>query len=91
VIDYAESWQPDRSEDALNVHDQLIAHIISLQSKFNVEKIVGDIGYGSYESQKLYELYGRQAISCRYVTYANDPRKREYKGFNNSTLQVDRT
>lgn len=91
VIDYAESWQPDRSEDALNVHDQLLHHIANLQSKFNVEKIVGDIGYGSYESQKLYEMYGRMAISCRYVTYANDPRKREYKGFNNSTLQVDRT
>jgi hypothetical protein len=91
VIDYAESWQSDKSEGALNEHDQLIKHITELQMKFNVDKIVGDIGYGSYESQKLYELYGRQAISCRYVTYANDPRKREYKGFNNSTLQVDRT
>lgn len=91
VIDYAESWQPDRSEDALNVHDQLLHHIANLVGKFNVEKIVGDIGYGSYESQKLYEMYGRMAISCRYVTYANDPRKREYKGFNSSTLQVDRT
>ncbi|MGY0013262.1 phage terminase large subunit family protein [Bacillus anthracis] len=59
VIDYAESWRTDRSEDALNVHDQLLHHIANLQSKFNVEKIVGDIGYGSYESQKLYEMYVR--------------------------------
>lgn len=84
VIDYIENCP-------ISQHEELIAHIMALKEKFNVEKIVGDIGYGSYESQKLYEAYGRDAISCRYVTYANDPRKREYKGFNNSTLQVDRT
>lgn len=90
IIDHVESWLPDK-DNPKNHHDQLIEYICELQAKFNVEKIVGDIGYGSYESQKLYGIYGRNAISCRYVTYANDPRKREYKGFNNSTLQVDRT
>lgn len=89
-IVYLESWLPDK-QDKRNHHDQLIEHLCNLQGRFNVEKIVGDIGYGSYESQKLYGIYGRNAISCRYVTYANDPRKREYKGFNDSTLQVDRT
>jgi hypothetical protein len=84
IIDYIENCP-------ITNHEELIAHIMGLKEKFNVEKIVGDIGYGSYESQKLFEAYGRDAISCRYVSYANDPRKREYKGFNNSTLQVDRT
>ncbi|WPF64976.1 terminase large subunit [Staphylococcus phage MVC_VPHSA2] len=90
AIDHIESWLPDPESDK-STHDQLIEHICYLHGRFNVQKIVGDIGYGSYESQKLYGIYGRDAISCRYVTYSADPRKREYKGFNDSTLQVDRT
>lgn len=82
IIDYLENC-------SINNHEELVAHIMSLKEKFNVEKIVGDIGYGSYEAQKLYEAYGRDAIACRYVSYVNDPKKREYKG--NYTLQVDRT
>ncbi len=62
---------------------------MGLVEKFNVQKIVGDIGYGSYEAQKLYEIYGRMATAMRYVAYQNDPKKREYKG--KFTLQVDRT
>ncbi|WNL49515.1 terminase large subunit [Bacillus phage DZ1] len=90
AIDHIESWLPD-PESEKSTHDQLIEYICYLYGRFNVEKIVGDIGYGSYESQKLYGIYGRNAISCRYVTYSADPRKREYKGYNDSTLQVDRT
>lgn len=82
VIDYLENCTIDN-------HEELVAHIMRLKEKFMVEKIVGDIGYGSYEAQKLYEAYGREAIACRYVSYQNDPKKREYKG--NYTLQVDRT
>jgi DNA-directed RNA polymerase subunit RPC12/RpoP len=84
VIDYIENCPIDN-------HEELIAHIMALKEKFNVEKINGDIGYGSYENQKLFEIYGRDAISTRYVSYQNDPKKREYKGKNNNTLQVDRT
>jgi Phage terminase large subunit (GpA) len=84
IIDYIENCP-------ITNHEELIAHIMGLKEKFNCEKINGDIGYGSYESQKLFEAYGRDAISTRYVSYANDPRKREYKGYANSTLQVDRT
>lgn len=84
VIDYIENCK-------ITNHEELVAHIMSLRERYNSVKIVGDIGYGSFESQKLYEAYGREAISCRYVSYVNDPKKREYKGFNNSTLQVDRT
>jgi DNA-directed RNA polymerase subunit RPC12/RpoP len=82
IIDYIENCPIDN-------HEELVAHIMGLKEKFNVEKIVGDIGYGSYEAQKLYEAYGREAIACRYVSYLNDPKKREFKG--NYTLQVDRT
>jgi hypothetical protein len=82
IIDYIENCSIDN-------HEELVAHIMGLKERFNVEKIVGDIGYGSYEAQKLYEAYGRDAIACRYVSYVNDPKKREYKG--NYTLQVDRT
>ena len=70
-------------------HEELVAHIVGLVARYNVEKMVGDIGYGSYEAQKLYEILGREAIACRYVSYVSDPKKREYKG--NYTLQVDRT
>lgn len=84
VIDYIENCPIDN-------HEELIRHLMNLHERFLVEKIVGDIGYGSFESQKLFEIYGREAMSCRYVTYANDPKKREYKGHNNNTLQVDRT
>lgn len=70
-------------------HEELVAHLINLTSKYQVEKLVGDIGYGSYEAQKLYEILGRTALACRYVSYVNDPKKREMKG--NYTLQVDRT
>ena len=84
IIDYIENCPIDN-------HDELVAHIMGLKEKFNVEKINGDIGYGSYENQKFYEVYGRSAISTRYVSYLNDPKKREYKGNNNNTLQVDRT
>lgn len=84
MIDYIENCPIDD-------HEELIRHIMGLKEKFNVEKINGDIGYGSYENQKLFEIYGRDAFSTRYVSYSNDPRKREYKGKNNNTLQVDRT
>jgi len=84
IIDYIENCP-------ITNHEDLIAHIMNLRERFNCVKIVGDIGYGSYESQKLYEAYGREAISCRYVAYQSDPKKREYKGERNSTLQVDRT
>jgi hypothetical protein len=84
VIDYIENCPIDN-------HEELIAHIMGLKEKYNVEKINGDIGYGSYENQKLFEIYGRDAISTRYVSYQSDPKKREYKGNNNNTLQVDRT
>jgi hypothetical protein len=82
VIDYVENCKIDN-------HEELVQHIVNLVERFNVEKIVGDIGYGSYEAQKLYELFGRMAIACRYVSYQTDPKKREFKG--NYTLQVDRT
>lgn len=82
VIDYVENCKIDN-------HEELVAYIVQLANRFNVEKIVGDIGYGSYEAQKLYEIFGRMAIACRYVSYVNDPTKREYKG--EYTLQVDRT
>ena len=82
IIDYIENCPLDN-------HEELVAHIMNLKEKFNVEKIIGDIGYGSYEAQKLYEAYGRDAIACRYVSYVNDPKKREGKG--NFTTQVDRT
>lgn len=82
VIDYIENCPIEN-------HEELIAHIMGLVEKFNVQKIVGDIGYGSYEAQKLYEIYGRMATAMRYVAYQNDPKKREYKG--KFTLQVDRT
>ena len=82
IIDYLENCKIDD-------HEELVAHVMGLKEKFNVEKLVGDIGYGSYEAQKFYEIYGRDAIACRYVSYVNDPKKREYKG--NYTLQVDRT
>lgn len=82
VIDYIENCKIDN-------HEELVAHIVKLADRFNVEKIVGDIGYGSYEAQKLFEIFGRMAIACRYVTYQTDPKKREYKG--EYTLQVDRT
>jgi Phage terminase large subunit (GpA) len=84
VIDYLENCPIDD-------HEELIAHIMGLKEKFTVEKINGDIGYGSYENQKLFEIYGRDAFSTRYVSYTSDPKKREYKGKNNNTLQVDRT
>lgn len=84
VIDYLENCPIDN-------HEELIRHICELKEKFNVVKINGDIGYGSYENQKLYEIYGRDAMSTRYVSYPNDPKKREYKGKYNNTLQVDRT
>lgn len=84
IVDYLENCP-------ITNHEELIAHIMSLRERFNSVKIVGDIGYGSYESQKLFEAYGREAISCRYVSYTSDPKKREYKGQHNSTLQVDRT
>jgi hypothetical protein len=84
VIDYIENCP-------ISNHEELIAHIMQLKERFMVEKIVGDIGYGSYEQQKLFEVYGREAIACRYVPYTSDPKKREYKGNNNNTLQVDRT
>lgn len=82
VVDYAENCPIDN-------HEELVAHIMGLKERFNCEKIMGDIGYGSYEAQKLYEAYGREAIACRYVSYQSDPKKREMKG--NYTLQVDRT
>lgn len=84
MVDYIENCPIDN-------HEELIRHIMGLKEKFNVEKINGDIGYGSFENQKLFEVYGRDAISTRYVTYNTDPKKREYKGKNNNTLQVDRT
>ena len=90
AVDHLESWIPPVNSEG-NHHDELLSHINNLIALYNVEKVVGDIGYGSYESQKLYDSYGRMAISCRYVTYANQPNKREYKGYCNSTLQVDRT
>lgn len=70
-------------------HEDLVSYLVELVARYNVEKLVGDIGYGSYEAQKLYEILGREAIACRYVSYVSDPKKREYKG--NYTLQVDRT
>lgn len=82
VIDYIENCP-------ITDHEELVAHIMSLRERFNVEKVMGDIGYGSYEAQKLYEAYGKEAVAVRYVSYVNDPKKREYKG--NYTLQVDRT
>lgn len=82
IIDYIENCTIDN-------HEELVAHIMQLKERFNVQKIVGDIGYGSYEAQKLYEIYGKDAVACRYVSYTSDPKKREYKG--NYTLQVDRT
>lgn len=82
VIDYIENCRIDN-------HEELVAHIATLKHKFQVAKIVGDIGYGSYEAQKLYQLFGRDALACRYVTYHTEPSKREYKG--DYTLQVDRT
>lgn len=81
-LDYIENCPIDN-------HEELVAHIMGLKEKFNVEKIIGDIGYGSYEAQKLHEAYGRDALACRYVSYVNDPKKRESKG--NFTIQVDRT
>lgn len=84
ILDYIENCPIDD-------HEELIAHIMGLKERFNVEKINGDIGYGSYENQKLFEIYGRDAFSTRYVSYQSDPKKREYKGKNNNTLQVDRT
>lgn len=84
IIDYIENC-------SITNHEELVLHIMELRERFNSEKIVGDIGYGSFENQKLYDAYGREAVSCRYVSYVNDPKKREYKGYNNSTLQVDRT
>ncbi|TWJ39655.1 hypothetical protein CHCC5027_3568 [Bacillus paralicheniformis] len=82
VIDYLENCPIDN-------HEELIAHIMGLVEKFNVDKLMGDIGYGSYEAQKFYEIYGRMATAVRYVAYQTDPKKREYKG--KYTLQVDRT
>jgi Phage terminase large subunit (GpA) len=82
IVDYLENCPIEN-------HEELIAHIMELKERFLVAKIVGDIGYGSYEAQKLYEAYGREAIACRYVSYTSDPKKREKKG--NYTLQVDRT
>lgn len=82
VVDYLENCM---EED----HEKKLAHIMSLKERFRVDKIIGDIGYGSYEAQKLYEAYGREAVACRYVSYTTDPKKRESKG--NYTLQVDRT
>ena len=82
VVDYLENCP-------ITNHEELVQHIVQLASRFNTEKIVGDIGYGSYESQKLYQFFGRSAIACRYVSYHNDPKKREFKG--EFTLQVDRT
>jgi hypothetical protein len=82
IIDYVENCPIENIEE-------LLAHIMTLKERFMVEKIVGDIGYGAYQAQKLYEAYGREAIAMRYTSYINDPKKREYKG--NHTLQVDRT
>lgn len=82
IIDYMENCPIDN-------HEELVSHIMSLREQFNCTKIMGDIGYGSYEAQKLYEAYGREATAVRYVSYVNNPKKREYNG--NFTLQVDRT
>lgn len=82
ILDYVENC-------SITDHEELVAHINRLADRFNVSKIMGDIGYGSYEAQKLYETHGKQAVAVRYVSYVNDPKKREYKG--NYTLQVDRT
>ncbi|QFG05153.1 terminase large subunit [Bacillus phage 268TH004] len=81
VIDYIENCPIDN-------HEEKIMHIMNLKERFNCEKINGDIGFGSYESQKLYEAYGMEAIATRYVSYQNAPKKREYK---KHVLQVDRT
>lgn len=82
ILDYVENCK-------ITDHEELVAHINRLVDRFNVNKIMGDIGYGSYEAQKLYETHGKSAVAVRYVSYVNDPKKREYKG--NYTLQVDRT
>lgn len=82
IIDYIENCP-------INNHEELVAHLMNLRERFNCVKIMGDIGYGSYEAQKLYEAYGKEATAVRYVSYVNDPKKREYNG--NYTLQVDRT
>lgn len=82
IIDYLENCP-------ITDHEELVAHIMNLRERFNCEKVMGDIGYGSYEAQKLYEAYGKEAVAVRYVSYVNDSKKREYKG--DYTLQVDRT
>lgn len=69
--------------------DERIAYINSLKHRYNVQKINGDIGYGQYEGESFYALYGREAISTRYVTYQTNPKKREIK--DKFVLQVDRT
>jgi Phage terminase large subunit (GpA) len=82
IIDYIENCQIEN-------HEEKLRHIMQLKERYMVDKIVGDIGYGSYEAQKLYEAYGREAVALRYTSYVNDPKKRESKGA--YTLQVDRT
>jgi hypothetical protein len=82
VIDYIEDC-------AITDHEKLIQHIATLVNRYNVQKIVGDAGYGSYEGQKLFQMYGTMANSMRYVSYANDPTKREVK--EGRIIQVDRT
>lgn len=70
-------------------HEKLVEHIGKLVNRFNVEKIAGDIGYGGYEAEKLYKLYGKMACAVRYVSYTSNPKKREVKEGN--VVHVDRT
>jgi hypothetical protein len=82
VIDHIENCKIENLEE-------LLRHICELKERFKVKKILGDIGYGSWQAQKLYEYYGRDATAIRYVTFPTDPEKRVYK--DKYVLQVDRT
>lgn len=82
VVDYIENC-------TISNEDEMLKHVQSLVQRFNVVKIVGDIGYGSYEHGKLYTWYGKRAMACRYVAYPGDPGKRDIKESN--VIHVDRT
>lgn len=79
----------DFIENTKLVHEELIEHIAQLVRKYSVERIVGDIGYGSYEHSQLRKMFGTMATACRYVSYSDNPSKRIIK--DDGVLHVDRT